>query len=298
MTELLQPYPPEDLAEFWGAATQQALSAPLDFRRSLAPERNELGHLVELFAFRGTSGEVLNGWIAYPEGSKRLPSFLWIPPYGRESVLPNAYGTRPGMTSLSFNFFGHEAMHQEKYFPDRGYFSEGAGDPETWIFRQMFQNAVLAARVLQSLPETDEEKIAACGMSQGGGISIWLGAWLPMVKAVCADMPFLGGLKYLLNNQVYRYPLKELVDFMQNEPLGEPRLMHTLTYFDTLNQATQCAKPTLVSMGHKDPAVKPIQARSIFEALPGPKKLVEYDWGHDWHEQMVENNQAWMLANL
>ena len=62
---------------------------------------------------------------ARPGRSRRAPGFVWIPPYGRESLLPNAYGTREGFVSLSFNFFGHEAFHQEKYVTARG--SKGTG---------------------------------------------------------------------------------------------------------------------------------------------------------------------------
>jgi cephalosporin-C deacetylase len=208
--------------------------------------------------------------------------------------MPNQYGTRDGYVSLSFNFFGSDAFHQEKYEPKRGYFSEGILAKEDWVFRRMFQNAVLATRVLADHQDVNPNALASMGMSQGGGISIWLGAWCSRIKAVCADMPFLGALHETLMKNVYRYPLKEIMDFMQNVPDGERKVMETISYFDTLNQATRCSKPTLVSVGLKDPAVKPIQVRSIFEALPGEKKMVEYDWGHDWHPDMVGNNREWL----
>jgi cephalosporin-C deacetylase len=131
------------------------------------------------------------------------------------------------------------------------------------------------------------------GMSQGAGISIWLGAWTERIKAVCADMPFLGAMHETLMKNIYRYPLKELMDFMGSVPDGEQRVLRTISYFDTLNQAARCGKPTHVSLGLKDPAVKPIQAEAIFEALPGVKALERYDCGHDWHPDMVENNRRW-----
>ena len=31
---------------------------------------------------------------------------------------------------------------------------------------------------------------------------------------------------------------------------------------------------------------------------PREKNLVEYDWGHDWHPEMVENNRRWLLDHL
>jgi cephalosporin-C deacetylase len=296
MTEY-RPYPPEDLDEFWHAAVAEAMARPLDYRRSLKNEFDLHGFTVELIEFQGMVGRV-HGWLAYPEGARRLPGFIWVPPYGRESLLPNEYGTRVGFTSLSLNLHGLGAFHQEKYAVDRGYFSEGAVDPESWIFRRMFQDCVIAFRVLQAQNEADEDRLAAMGMSQGAGISIWLGAWCNIVKAVCADMPFLSAIKYTLEKHIYRYPLKELTDFMDNVPLGHPRVNSTLAYFDTMNQATRCQVPTQVSLGLKDPAVRPESAEATFNALPGNKRLLVYEGGHDWDPGMIENNRQWLLENL
>jgi cephalosporin-C deacetylase len=306
-----QPNIPAGFDDFWTQNVAEAESAPLDYHIAADPTRptpSENGqtapglisdrHEIRTFSFRGIQGETLNGWIAKPLNGAISPGLLWIAPYGRESVLPNQYGTRDGYISLSFNFFGSDAFHQEKYAPSRGYFAQGVLDKETWVFRAMFQNAVIASRMLADLPSVDSTRIGSMGMSQGAGISIWLGAWSERIKAVCADMPFLGAMHETLMQNIYRYPLKELMDFMSTIPNGEAQVMETISYFDTLNQSTRCRKPTLVSVGLKDPAVKPVQARAIYEALPGKKKLVTYDWGHDWHTEMVENNRQWMDENL
>jgi cephalosporin-C deacetylase len=253
---------------------------------------------VEVINFSVLHGRELQGWLAYPHGARRLPGFVWVPPYGWESLLPNAYGTRTGFASLSFNFFGHGAFHQEKYLPGNGYFSSGAEAPEKWIFRQMFQDALVATKVLQAQLEVDEDRIGAMGMSQGGGMAIWLAAWSPIIKAVCADRPFLGGMNRTLLGKVYRYPLKELIDFMETLPVGEARVLNTVSYFDTINQATRCKKPTQVSLGVKDPAARPEVVEAIFEALAGPKVLRRYECGHEWFSPMIENNQVWLSENL
>ena len=135
-------------------------------------------------------------------------------------------------------------------------------------------------------------------MSQGAGMAIWLGAWCPIVRAVCSDMPFLAGINDTLGGSVSRYPLKELFDFMQDLPVGEARLQHTVSYFDTINHATHCDVPTLVSLGLRDPASKPDNVRVVYDALPGLKKLQIYEGGHDWDAGMVEVNRNWLLDSL
>ena len=210
-----------------------------------------------------------------------------MPPYGRWSLPPNEYGTREGMASLSFNFFGEGAFHEEVYTPERGYFAQGIEEPQTWVFRRMYGDAVIAARLLQAQAEADAAKVGAMGLSQGGGMALWLGAWCPVVSAVCADLPFLSDVGRTLTANVVRYPLREVREVMDAMPLGEPRVMNTLSYFDTGFVAEQCAIPTQVSLGLRDPATRPPTVQRIFERLPGEKRLIEYAGGHDWDPQMV-----------
>lgn len=293
-----EPDLPDDFDAFWHETVDEVRSAPLDYHRDFDNATTNGTHVVETLTFRGFDGSPRHGWIAYPEGARRLRSFLWIPPYGRESLLPNEYGTRDGMVSLSLNFFGHSAFHQEKYIPSRGYFAEGAADPRTWVFRGIFQDAFLAARVLQAQSEADEDRIGSMGMSQGAGISIWLGALCPIVKAVCADMPFLGAMRAALDRNAYRYPLKELIDFSESIPLGMARVLNTVSYFDTMHLATKCRVPTLVSLGEKDPAARPENVEAVYSALAGAKRLIRYDWGHDWHPDMLDADREWLLEHM
>lgn len=289
----LEPYPPPGFEAFWREASDESASAPLDFEEAPTEKASPTGHEVRAFSFRGMEGRRLHGWFALPEADSP-PGFLWVPPYGQWSMPPDEYGTRPGFASASLNFFGHGAFHEEAYSPGRGYFAQGVGEPATWVFRRMFQDARIALRVLAASGHADPARLAACGLSQGGGIAIWLGAWAPEVRAVAADYPFLSGMPWVLARGLHRYPLRELRDWADG-PGGSPEAVaRTLAYYDTVNQAAHCRVPTLVSAGLRDPAVRPEQARAVYEALPGPKELAEIDFGHDWHPSMVARNQAWL----
>jgi cephalosporin-C deacetylase len=290
---------PVGFEAFWREAVEEALAAPLDYLAGSAAGGASATHQVRLLEFRGVDGSPRHGWIAAEEGSGPQPAFLWIPPYGRWSMPPNEYGTRRGMTSLAFNLHGESALHEEAYSPARGYFSEGIESKETWIFRRIFQDCVVAARVLGHQPEADPGRLGAMGMSQGGGLAIWLGAWFPSIRCVAADMPFLGGFGWVMDQlSRWRYPLKEVAEWIGGDPACERTARETLAWFDTVSQASECRVPTRVTLGLKDPAVRPEQARAIFEALPGPKELVELDWGHDWHPEMIEGGRQWLLASL
>jgi len=290
---------PDDFDAFWQAVRDEAKAVPLDFKRSRVNDYALEGFTVETFRFRGMHDRTLEGWFAYPKDSPKVPGFLWIPPYGRESLLPNDYGTRAGMATLSLNLHGHAAFHQEKYTHTRGYMAEGADDPETYVFRRILQDCMIAFRVLQAQFEVDESRLGCMGMSQGAGLSIWMGAHCPGVRAVCADMPFFGGIATRLDAAVYRYPLKELADFMETIPMGREQVQYTLSYYDTCYHASRCLVPTQISLGEKDPASKPEGVRAIFDAVAAPEKnLIAYPGGHDWDPNMVANNRDWLLQHM
>lgn len=288
---------PADFDDFWAAALRESDSVPLDYQRRSTSFQPLETHVVELVEFRG-AGTTLQGWIATPKGlDGKAPGFLWIPAYGRESHLPDAYSTREGFVSTSFNFHGHAAFHKEEYRPERGYFSEGVADPTTWVFRRMAMDCFIALRMLRDQPEVDHDRIASAGLSQGGGMAIWAGANVPFVRRVVADLPFLSDMGNTLSNEIYRYPLRELTDFATSSGLGMEPVKRTISYFDTAHLATRLTKPVLVSLGEKDPAVKPASVRAVFDALASEdKRLIEYPTGHDWNPAMIEANRSFLLA--
>lgn len=286
---------PEGFGRFWADLVAEAEDHTLVYDLVDQDEVKSDTHQIQKIEFKGVQGDELHGWLALPNGVERkAPGFLWLPPYSRWSMLPNEYGTRPGYASASLNFFGESSFHQEEYTPARGYFREGVERPETWIFGRLFQNSVVLGRIFATLRGVDRERIGAAGMSQGAGLAIWLGAMWEPTKAVVADMPFLGGMdRVLAQDRPFRYPLKELTDYMQSSDEAREQVFKTVSFYDTVNVAHMCLKPTRLTLGLKDPAVRPQQVKGVFEALAGPKELEELEWGHDWHPRMIEGGTAW-----
>jgi cephalosporin-C deacetylase len=112
-------------------------------------------------------------------------------------------------------------------------------------------------------------------------------------------MPFLGGIgRILAEDRPFRYPIKELTDWIGGDPERRVVAQETLGHFDTIRLATHCRVPTRMSLGLKDPAVRPWQVEEAFEALPGTRELVRLDWGHDWHPDMISGGRDWLIRHL
>jgi cephalosporin-C deacetylase len=107
-------------------------------------------------------------------------------------------------------------------------------------------------------------------------------------------MPFGAARPVVFSRDIHRYPLRELIDWWSGDPARRTAAMRTMSYFDTVNMATYCKVPTLVTYGTKDPAVREFEVRSVFEALAGEKEIAAIEWGHDWHESMVDRNRQWL----
>ncbi|HWP30737.1 MAG TPA: acetylxylan esterase [Fimbriimonadales bacterium] len=297
--DLFRPYQPDNFDDFWRETLEEVNGAQLDFTRGDKNIYRLQGFFVNSLDFRGIKGNKLYGWIAIPEeGGEPIPAFLWIPPYGREGSIPNPYTTRPGFVSLSFNLHGFPAFYRESYEPSRGYFAQGISDPHTWVFREIAQNCMLAIRALAAQPEADETRIGAMGISQGGGIALWL-SWLSSyIRVVAADLPFLAAMREVFNKKIYRYPLKEVTDYMDSHSLDKEIVLRTISYFDTVNHASKIEIPVQISYGKKDPACKPENVRAIYDALQCEKRLIVYEGGHDYDSSMITNNLEWFKAHL
>lgn len=291
---ICEPYLPEGFDEFWNTLASEAFIADLDYSRSGTQDYFRTGFKVETYTLKSISGMPLHGWLAYDPAGAPRPGFLWLPPYGRWSMTPNEYGTREGYASVSINYFGGGAFHEEAYSPHRGYFSEGVESPETWVFRRMIQDTILMCRMFLEQPEVESSKVSAMGLSQGGGMAIWLASVVPQIRCVVADFPFLSAMPWVLSQNVHRYPLRELFDWADHREGGKEEILNTIAYFDTVNVATRCRKATLLCSGLRDPAVKPEQVEAVYEALPGKKEIREIDYGHDWHPSMVQANKEWL----
>jgi len=297
--DVFQPYQPEDFEEFWRETLEETNGVQVDFTRGNKNIYRLPGFSVNALDFRGTKGNILHGWISIPEEvPEPLPAFLWIPPYGREGSFPNPYTTRAGFVSFSFNLHGLPAFHRESYEPSRGYFAQGISDPHTWVFREVAQNCLLAIRILCAQPETDETRISAMGISQGGGIALWL-AWLSsQVRVIAADLPFLAAMREVFSKKIHRYPLKEVTDYLEKHSLDIENVLRTISYFDTVNHAPKIEIPVQISYGKKDPACKPQNVRAVYNTLACKKRLIAYEGGHDYDSAMIANNTEWLKEHL
>ncbi|MCW5934947.1 MAG: acetylxylan esterase [Fimbriimonadia bacterium] len=296
---LKKPAPPADFEVFWTVVVEESRQLPLTYERDHREGDDLDTHSVYRLQWQGATRETRQGWFLVPKESPAdsLPGVLYLPGYGVSAVPPNPNIAFEGLTTLSVNLQSYPLTPVTLYEPSLGYLTQGIETPESYVYRRIVLDCLLALRILQAQPEADPLRLHAAGLSQGGGLALILGAWANALKSVVAEMPFMTYWEYLIGLPVHRYPLKELTDYLHAHRSQKEHVMHTLQYFDTVHHAPFLRCPAQISVGLKDPSIRVPVALSVYDALPRPKRMIVYEHtGHDWTPEMRPYLEEWVRA--
>ncbi len=296
---------PDDFVEFWASTIAEARSVggAVDLRRAETSLK-----VVETYdvTFRGFGGHPIKGWLIMPairEG--RLPLVIQYIGYGGGRGLPHEqlHWAASGYAYFRMDTRGQggewsvgdtaDPVGSTAAFP--GFMTRGVLDRNDYYYRRLLTDCVRAVDALIDLPFIDAERIAVCGDSQGGGMSIAAAGLDPRIKAVMPDVPFLCDFPRAVQVAL-REPYTEIVGFLARHRDKKDRVFETLTYFDCVNFARFSKAPALFSVAMMDEVCPPSTVYAAFNAYAGDKRMVEYDFNnHEGGQAFQERQQmAWL----
>ena len=271
---------------FWIAASFVAERVTLHPpRRDLGPNPLQSGMPFSDVDFKTVDGLTLRGW--------------WIPGTQHATIVMVHGLSNNRQEPLHKAGYLHQAGYNLLVFDLRGHGqSDGAGTTMGYREPEDVQAAVAEARMLDSGP------IALFGYSLGASIAIEEGAVNPNVKAVVEDSGFssVGDVFLARFTEVTRLP-----DLPWAAPLvafGDLDLGTSLWSISPIKLAARLHKPLLAIVGGADTIVPPAEGLAIFNAVPGPKQLLEvptaghvqaYDTANQVYERTV---LSFLSANL
>ena len=176
-----------------------------------------------------------------------------------------------------------------------GFITRGIERPETWYYRRLIADAVLAVEAARRHPLVDGSRIAVTGQSQGGGLALAAAALAPDVRAAMIDVPFLCHWRRAVE-VTDAFPYQELTRYLAIHRQREADVFRTLSYGDGVNFAARAAAPALFSIGLMDEISPPSTVFAAFNHYAGPKEIRV--WPFNGHEAGELIHQAERYAFL
>ncbi|MFF3417853.1 acetylxylan esterase [Streptomyces sp. NPDC002698] len=297
---------PADFDSFWAKTLQEAREHDLAarFEPVDSPLKTVTVHDV---TFAGFDGHPIKGWLTAPAwADSPLPTVVEFIGYGGGRGLPHTHllWASAGFAHFVMDTRGQASAWGGGETPDPvgsapafpGFMTRGIEDPETYYYRRLFTDAVRAVEAARSHPLVDAARVAALGGSQGGGITIAVGALVPDLAAVAPDVPFLCDFPRatVLTD---RAPYREIGNYLKTHRGRTEQVRRTLSYFDGVHFAARGRVPALFSAALEDQTCPPSTVFAAFNAWANEDKEIEvYDFND--HEGGGPYQQAAQLRWL
>lgn len=295
---------PSDFKEFWDAQTSGLSRIPLDPKVSPVDQPNPDIELFEV-SFANIEGRRSHGYLAKQKGATTLPIMISQPGMGvhpnglKESrwVIANA-----ALGFLALDMSAHDmpmersAEDEAKWKKFMGYPYIGSADRMTYYYRQVFTGMLRGIDYMTSRPEWNHKAIISVGASQGGGLALIAAALDSRITAVVSIAPALGEHTGPLHGRPDAAPNNLIMGRDKKTP--DPKIIDATAYYDTVNFARFVKVPVLMSSGLIDPACPPTTVLSIYNSLPGPKKLDLVPLlGHNQGPRFAELRNRFLMEN-
>ena len=301
---------PEDFDTFW--ATTLAESRAVATAPVLTPHDAGLTG-VDVFdvTFSGFAGDPIKAWLMLPKGvDDPLPAVVEYNGYGggRGFAHERLAWVVAGYAYLFMDTRGQgSAWGSGGSTPDPhgsgaafpGSMTQGIESPETYYYRRVFTDGVLAVDAMRSLPQVDATRVAVAGGSQGGGIAIAVAGLSDGLVAAMPDVPFLQHFERAIGF-TDGFPYSEVVTYLSVHRDAKAQTYRTLSYFDGVSFAARATAPSLYSVALMDDICPPATVFASHNAWGGPSDIEVYEFnaheggqGHHWVRQA-----AWLRELL
>jgi cephalosporin-C deacetylase len=222
---------------------------------------------VELFTVTLDSlGSQVHGYLAKPNRKGKFPALVIYQWAGVYAMQPAWATNRAAEGWLVFDVSSHDMPLDQSTGVPKDYYMIGNNDREKSYFLNMYLRDTRAIDYIQSRRDWNGKVIVINGTSMGGQQSLVTAGLNPgRITAVIVNEPSGADSNGELHGRKIGYP---------NWPSGDPQVMKTALYFDTVNFASRIKAPTLLSVGFIDSVVLPAGVWTAFNQIPAPKEVV------------------------
>ncbi len=267
ITSQLTPQP--DFDAFWANSLRELAAVPPSYK--VTPQKRGAHAKTNLYKVEMTSfgGLVVRGWLEVPKKRGVYPVLLRVPGYEGNMEPIDQYDD---LIVFSFNPRDHGDSDNTG---ERSYamWTRGMEAKESYFYRGLYLDCIRAVDYLISRKDVDDSRIAIWGGSQGGGLSFATAALDQRIDLCIADIPFLSDWqKYF---EVTHWGEIDLW-FAAHPTQTWLSMLHTLSYFDTMNMASKINCRVIMGIGLQDDVCPPATSFATYNRIKSPKSYTIY----------------------
>ena len=293
---------PADFDKFWEETLSANRRTPLEPVMTLLPEYCTSKMDAYHIRFRnGGTGCYIYGMLSIPKGEGPFPAVLQVPGAGVRGYVPDRSYAEAGAIVLKIGIHGipvdlpAEVYNNLRLRALKGYYYYNIDNREKYYYRNVYAGCVRAVDFLCTLPQIDKERIAVCGGSQGGALSIVTAALDPRIKCLWANYPALCDLAGYYRGgtggwpHIFRDP---------NETNLETKIKVS-EYYDVVNFARKLKVPILFCTGYNDATCPPTSTLGTYNEITAPKELrLTLDAAHWTYPETNDYELKWLIRQL
>ncbi len=295
---------PDDFDKFWSDAVEANGKLPLEPVITPMPELCTGKADVYHISFQNyTKGSRFYGILCVPVGGGKHPAILAVPGAGVRGYRGMVSMAEQGYVTLQVGIHGIPVNLDPKVYTDlysgalRSYNRYRLDSRDQYYYKRVYLGCARAIDFLAELESVDAERIAVCGGSQGGALSITTAVLNPKVKYLAAYYPALCDMTGYLYGRGGGWP--HLFSRSADDNLRNDKCIETTKYYDVVNFARKVNIPVFMSMGYNDMTCCPTSTMSAYNVIPSEKELMLFhDTKHyTYTEQDVIRNK-WLYEHL
>lgn len=285
---------PEDFDTYWEKALEEMHSTDPQVQMVKAEFQTPTVECWDLY-FTGVNGARIHAKHLRPKQIQgKIPAVLKFHGYSGDS---SDWYDKLGFAAANTAVFAMDCRGQSGFSDDgicrkgttfHGHIVRGLSeeDPQKLMFRDIFLDTAMLARVAMDMDYIDETKVYATGGSQGGALTLACAALEPRVAKAAAVYPFLCDYKRVWEMDLDKDAYEELRTYFRcYDPRHEreDEIFTKLGYIDLQYLAPRIQGEMLVITGLLDTICPPSTQYAAYNKMTCKKKHILYpDYGHEW----------------
>lgn len=283
---------PSDFDAFWTRALEEMDRIQPDVELKLSAFQTPVAECFDLY-FTGVRGARIHAKYLKPKNvAASAPAILMFHGYTWSA---GDWQDKLGYAASGFHVAAMDCRGQGGESEDvggvrgntlNGHIIRGLADgPDKLLFRDIFLDTALLARIVMGMPGVDPDRVGAMGGSQGGGLTLACAALEPRIARVAAVYPFLCDYRRVWEMDLAKEAYGDIREYFRHfDPLHEheEQIFLHLGYIDAAQLAARIRGEVLMATGLMDDICPASTQFAAYNRITAPKQMLIYpDFGHE-----------------